>query len=168
MAQQNRKPRIGIVAFGALLCVLTLAGVTACFGDDEGGILVRPQSPTATARPRSSPIAGSTRTPTATPAPQTTPTTQPTVTSTGTPDVVPVTPVACFVITTEEGVNIRERPTISSDPLGVLSPGEKRNVIGQASGDEAIAGQGTTWYALQNDGGFIYKPLVTTVEGESC
>jgi hypothetical protein len=90
------------------------------------------------------------------------------VTATGTPASVPVTPIACFVITSEESVNIREQPAVSSALLAVLTPGEKRNVVGQASGDEAIAGQGKTWYQLQNDAGFIYAPLVQKVEGESC
>ncbi|HXG36609.1 MAG TPA: hypothetical protein VNL15_06550 [Dehalococcoidia bacterium] len=66
-------------------------------------------------------------------------------------------------------MNIRSTPSVASSDnvIGQIVPGDKREVTGQATGDEAEAGAGKTWYSLKG-GGFVYAPLVEKVQNEAC
>lgn len=136
--------------------LLALAG-SACSGGD-GGFLGEEETPTFTPAITGTPGPTITGTPTGT----ATATVSPTPTATATASVN-ITPVEPFEITVKEAVNIRSTPSVRPDNVvGAIFPGERKKVIGEARGEEAEAGQGDLWYALEG-GGFVYAPLVEKV-----
>ena len=78
---------------------------------------------------------------------------------------VDITPVAAFEISVIEAVNVRVAPSTEAEILEIIFPDETRTVIGEALGEEALPGEGDLWYALEG-GGFVYAPVVETVEAE--
>lgn len=153
----GRRPYGGRWGGAASLSVLLLAlafASGACFGD--GDFLGERETPTPTPAFTGTPGPTVTGTPTGTG----TPTVSPTATSTPSVNVSPVTP---FEITVKEAVNIRAAPSTNAAVLGAIFPGEKKKVIGEARGEEAQAGQGDLWYALEGSG-FVYAPFVVKVQ----
>lgn len=147
-----------MVAMSVSLLALALAGL-ACF-DGDGGFLGEEETPSPTAAITGTPGPTITATPTATGT--ATATVSPTPTATATPSVN-ITPVEPFEITVKEAVNIRSTPSVRPDNVvGAIFPGERKKVIGEARGEEALSGQGDLWYALEG-GGFVYAPLVEKV-----
>ncbi len=69
-----------------------------------------------------------------------------------------------FRVTAERGVNVRQAPSGDAPVIGVMAPGEVRQVVAEEEGDEYIEGSGNvTWYRLEG-GGYVYSPLVNRVE----
>jgi len=149
---------------GLFLAITTLA-LLAWGCDGNGGLLGDETTPSPSGTPpifQRSPVV-----PTASPAATGTPATgAATSTPTGQTPVanVAVTPVTAFEITVTEAVNIREAPATDSDVLGIIAPGDRKRVTGQALGQEVTAGSGNRiWYQLE-EGGFVYSGLVQKVE----
>jgi len=125
----------------------------ACFGGDDDFLGDEgTTTPTATFTRTPGPTATGTPTGTGTPAATVSPT------GTATPSVS-ITQVEPFQITVTEAVNIRATPSTNADVVGTIFAAETRQVIGEARGEEAQAGEGNLWYALEG-GGFVYAPFV--------
>lgn len=150
-----------------LLSLSLLALAAACGGGGNGereeGVSLTPTTPQVQPMPS----------PSASPSPST-PLPSPTPAGGAQPlPEIAVTPVAePFEITVKEAVNIRDRPSVSTESniLGVIYPGHKATVLGEARGQEVEEGKGDLWYQIelpQTAGsikGFVYAPLVEKAE----
>lgn len=161
MQSTGTSSRIRRLLAGAPLLPVAIALALACGGDDSDGEDVTSPSPSTAESPAataSATPAGGIYTPSNTPSPPEEPTPTPV------PDIE-VIPVEPFDVQTAEAINVRDTPSTAGNVVGILFPGEKAKVLGEAHGEAVEAGD-DTWYKVEltQDGatvqGFLYAPYV--------
>jgi hypothetical protein len=161
MQSTGKSSRVRRLLIGAPLLSAAMAVALACGGDDSDGEDVTSPSPTAAGSPAataSATPAGGTAIPSGTPSP----TDEPTPTPVPEVEVIPVEP---FEVQTAEAINVRDIPSTSGNVVGIVFPGDRAKVLGEAHGEAVEAGD-DTWYKIEvtQDGatvqGFLYAPFV--------